>query len=263
MRPLIGTSWKMHHTASEAATYLDALRPLVAGLVDRDLFVLPAFPALFVARERLTGSNVAWGAQDVHPDDRGAHTGDVSAPMLADLGCRYVEVGHAERRRDHGETAEIVAAKVAAALRWHLTPIVCVGEERREGPETALATVLADLEGCLARVPAAAPRPRRDRLRARLGDRSERDRGTSRRDRRGARGPPLVAGRPRPRRRRRPGDLRRERRRAERVARAGPTRRRRVVRGTPSARSAGVRGDRRDADPTCASTAPGAGFIPP
>ncbi len=156
MRPLIGTSWKMHHTASEAATYLDALRPLVAGLVDRDLFVLPAFPALFVARERLTGSNVAWGAQDVHPDDRGAHTGDVSAPMLADLGCRYVEVGHAERRRDHGETAEIVAAKVAAALRWHLTPIVCVGEERREGPETALATVLADLEGCLARVPAGA-----------------------------------------------------------------------------------------------------------
>jgi triosephosphate isomerase len=153
MRPLIGTGWKMNLTATEAGRYLETLRPLVAGLDDRDLFVLPPFTALGVARDRLAGSNVAWGAQDVHPEDWGAHTGDVSAPMLADLGCSYVEVGHAERRRDHGEPPEIVAAKVAAVLRWEMTAIVCVGEARRSGPEAALAAVVPDLERSLALVP--------------------------------------------------------------------------------------------------------------
>jgi triosephosphate isomerase (TIM) len=153
MRPLIGTSWKMNFTATQAGAYLAALRPMVADITDRDLFVLPAFPAIPTARDRLAGTNVAWGAQDVHPDDWGAHTGDVSAPMLADLGCRYVEVGHAERRRDHGETSQVVAAKVAAILRWEMSPIVCIGEVRRRGPEAALAEVLPDLEQCLAGVP--------------------------------------------------------------------------------------------------------------
>ena len=156
MRPLIGTSWKMHFTATQAGAYLAALRPLVADVTDRDLFVLPPFPVIFVARDQLAGSNVAWGAQDVHPDDEGAHTGDVAAPMLADLGCRYVEVGHAERRRDHGETPEIVAAKVAAVLRWGMSPILCVGEIRHGDPATALAEVLPDLERCLALVAAEA-----------------------------------------------------------------------------------------------------------
>jgi triosephosphate isomerase len=154
LRPLIGTSWKMHLTATQAGAYLTALRPLVADVLDRDLFVLPAFPVIFVARDHLAGSNVAWGAQDVHPDDRGAHTGDVSGPMLADLGCRYVEVGHSERRRDHGETPETVATKVAAVLRWGMTPILCVGEARHQGPAAALTDVVPDLERCLAGVPA-------------------------------------------------------------------------------------------------------------
>jgi triosephosphate isomerase len=127
---LIGTSSKMNLTSSEAATYLDALRPMLADIDDRALFVLLPFTSIWVARDRLTGSNVQWGAQDVHPDDAGAHTGDVSAPMLADLGCTYVEVGHHERRRDHGETDELVAAKVAAAQRWGLTAIACIGEVR-------------------------------------------------------------------------------------------------------------------------------------
>ncbi len=154
MRPLIGTSSKMNLTPTQAGVYLDVLRPLVAGISDRDLFILPPFPAIFVARERLAGSNVAWGGQDVHPDDWGAHTGDVSAPMLADLGCRYVEVGHSERRRDHGETPDLIAAKVGAILRWGMTPILCVGEAGRRGPEAALGSVLPDLERCLEQVPA-------------------------------------------------------------------------------------------------------------
>jgi len=128
---LIGTSSKMNLTSSEAAAYLDALRPMLADIDDRGLFVLLPFTSIWAARDRLTGSNVRWGAQDVHPEDAGAHTGDVSAPMLADLGCTYVEVGHHERRRDYGETDELVAAKVAAAQRWGMTAIACVGEARR------------------------------------------------------------------------------------------------------------------------------------
>lgn len=131
MGVLIGTSSKMNLTSTEAASYLDALLPMVDDLSDRDVFVLLPFTSIWVARDRLTGTNVRWGAQDVHPNDAGAHTGDVSAPMLADLGCTYVEVGHHERRRDHGETDDLVAAKVAAAQRWGMTAIACVGEQSR------------------------------------------------------------------------------------------------------------------------------------
>jgi triosephosphate isomerase len=130
-RPLIGTSWKMNLTSTDAAGYFRTLAPLVEGLVDRDLFVLPPFTSIWVAREELGGTRLAWGAQDVHEADSGAHTGDVSAPMLADLGCRFVEIGHSERRRDHAETDRRIGEKVRAALRWDMTPIVCVGEPRR------------------------------------------------------------------------------------------------------------------------------------
>ena len=145
MRLMIGTSTKMNMTSTEAAVYLDALRPMVDDLTDRELFVVLPFTSIWVARDRLTGSNVGWGAQDVHPEDAGAHTGDVSAPMLADLGCTYVEVGHHERRRDHGETDELVVAKVQAIQRWGMTAIVCVGEERR----APLGQVVEALDGQL------------------------------------------------------------------------------------------------------------------
>jgi triosephosphate isomerase (TIM) len=133
-RPLIGTSWKMNLTPSRAGEWLRTARPLLEPLTgDRDLFVLPPFPALSVARDALAGSAIGYGGQDIHPDDHGAHTGDVSGAMLADLGCSYAEMGHSERRRDHGETDEIVGRKVAAALRWSLTPVMCIGE-RLPGP---------------------------------------------------------------------------------------------------------------------------------
>jgi triosephosphate isomerase len=152
--PLIGTSWKMNLTPSEANAWFRAFVPLVADLVDRELFVLPPFPAISIARDRLRDTSIAWGAQDVHPDDAGAHTGDVSAPMLADLGCRFVEIGHSERRRDHGETPQLIAAKVAAVIRWGMIPILCVGESV-EGPiDVVVPEVVADLEACLAHVAA-------------------------------------------------------------------------------------------------------------
>jgi triosephosphate isomerase (TIM) len=128
---LVGTSSKMNLTATEAGRYLDALRPLVADIADRDVFVLLPFTSIWVARDRLTGTAIGWGAQDVHPEDAGAHTGDISAAMLADLGCTYVEVGHHERRRDYGETDALIATKVAAVQRWGMTAILCVGEQER------------------------------------------------------------------------------------------------------------------------------------
>lgn len=153
MRPLIGTSTKMNLTSRETAAWCEALRPLVADLVGVDLFVLPPFTALWTAREQLAGSHVAWGAQDVAPEDEGAHTGDISAPMLVDIGCSYVEVGHAERRRDHGETDARVAAKVAQVLRYAMTPIVCLGEPAEANEADELSAILDQAAGCLADVP--------------------------------------------------------------------------------------------------------------
>ena len=149
-RILIGTSWKMNLTPSEATAWFAIARPLLEPLTARrDLFVLPPAPAIQVARDALAGSAIGYGGQDVHPDDRGAHTGDVAAPMLADLGSRYAEIGHSERRRDHGETDALVAAKVRAALRWRLTPIVCVGETRQGPAAAAIPIVEAQLRGAL------------------------------------------------------------------------------------------------------------------
>jgi triosephosphate isomerase len=149
-RPLIGTSWKMNLTPSRAGEWLRAARPLLEPLTaDRDLFVLPPFPALTVARDALAGSGIGYGGQDIHPEDHGAHTGDVSGAMLADLGCSYAEVGHSERRRDHGETDELVGRKVRAALRWSLTPVMCVGERLRGPVAPARRIVERQLAGAL------------------------------------------------------------------------------------------------------------------
>ena len=152
MRPLVGTSSKMNLTSSEARQYLLTLRELLGGMDGVDLFVLPPFTSLWVARECLEGSAIAWGAQDVHAEEDGAHTGDISARMLADLGCAYVEVGHSERRRDHHESDAMVAAKVAQAVRHGMTPVMCVGEPVRVDPTTAHRTVVAQVERGLAQI---------------------------------------------------------------------------------------------------------------
>ena len=143
----------MNLTSSEAAAYFDALRTMVAPLASCELLVLPPFTSIWVARDRLRGSNVAWGAQDVHAEDSGAHTGDVSAPMLADLGCTFVEVGHSERRRDHGESDEHVSQKVRQVLRHQMTPIVCVGEPSFGSTEAALDHVLRQARAAMSLAP--------------------------------------------------------------------------------------------------------------
>ena len=115
------------------------LRALASGITtpSRAIVCVP-FPYLYQAQELLGGSPVAWGAQDVSEQPKGAFTGEVSASMLRELGCTHVIVGHSERRQHHGESSELVARKAASALRGGLTPIVCVGEtlEQREAGRT-------------------------------------------------------------------------------------------------------------------------------
>src|SRR5260370_7339121 len=128
----------MNLTSSEAATYFEELLPMVSSLTSCELFVLPPFTSIWVARDRLRGSNVSWGAQDVHAEDSGAHTGDVSARMLADLECSFVEVGHPERRRAYGESDEVVARKGRQIRRSEMTPIISVRDPHPTTPRSAL-----------------------------------------------------------------------------------------------------------------------------
>jgi triosephosphate isomerase len=128
--PIVGVGMKMYLGYDESLRYLaDVAR---AGARDVSLFVLPSFPVLPAAGRLLAGTGIAYGAQDGHWEDAGPHTGSVSPAMLAELGCTYVEVGHAERRRDFGEDDAMTARKAAAAARHGLTPIVCVGELRED-----------------------------------------------------------------------------------------------------------------------------------
>jgi triosephosphate isomerase len=153
--PLVGTSWKMNLTSSEAAAWFEVAVPLLAAAPPCQTFVLPPFTSIWLARERLSGTPVAWGAQDVHPEEAGAHTGDISAAMLADLGCRFVEIGHSERRRDHGETDEMIARKVRAVLRHGMRPVLCVGEPSRLPTEATIGHVREQVQRDLARLDAA------------------------------------------------------------------------------------------------------------
>ena len=139
---VVAANWKMHLLQAEAAVWCRVLRAdLPAGLESR-VAVFPSFPLLPVVARELAGSPVAVGGQDLHPEDKGAHTGDVSGAQLADAGCTWALCGHSERRRDHGETDELVARKAAAALRHGLAPLVCVGETREERKAGSTFTVL-------------------------------------------------------------------------------------------------------------------------
>ncbi|MFE7225277.1 triose-phosphate isomerase family protein [Nocardioides sp. NPDC057577] len=142
----LGTSWKMTKTLGEAGAYADDLRSAVeAGSVPPELrlFVLPAATSLATVRDRLDGSGVALGSQNAHPGPDGAVTGEVSMSMVRDAGASLVEIGHAERRTLLGETDNMVADKVAAAVSAGLTPLVCVGETTAERARGETPDVLA------------------------------------------------------------------------------------------------------------------------
>lgn len=131
-RALIAGNWKMYKTGAEAVAYARDLVPRVAHATDRDILIAPAFTALESTAAVLKGTCVALGAQHLFYEAEGAFTGEVSPKMLAAAGCRYVIIGHSERRQHFGETDESVNRRIRAALQAGLVPILCVGETERE-----------------------------------------------------------------------------------------------------------------------------------
>jgi triosephosphate isomerase (TIM) len=128
---LVAGNWKMHGSREMIRVLLDAI---LAGTreIRAQCAVCAPFPYLAQVAERLRGSSIAWGAQNAAEHAQGAYTGEVSAAMIAEFGCRYVIVGHSERRQIYGETDEQVAAKFAAVRGAGMTPILCVGETLAE-----------------------------------------------------------------------------------------------------------------------------------
>jgi triosephosphate isomerase len=150
---LVVGNWKMNGGLAANAALLSELATGWKPAAGRELAVCAPYPYLPQVQGALAGTPIAWGAQDVSEHDAGAYTGEVSARMLAEFGCRYAVVGHSERRQYFGDTDAIVAAKARAALMSGITPIACVGEtlDERERAVTE-AVVLRQLDAVLATV---------------------------------------------------------------------------------------------------------------
>lgn len=129
--PIIAGNWKMHTTIAEAVALVDAMRADLQAIPSVERVLCPPFVSLAAVRERLHGTDVLLGAQNLYPERQGAYTGEISPLMLQGL-VDYVIVGHSERRKYFGESDEFVAAKVRAALAHGLKPILCVGENLEE-----------------------------------------------------------------------------------------------------------------------------------
>ena len=142
-RSIVAGNWKMHGSKERVLRFCEALSaaPLAAEV---ELVVFPPVAYLSLFAANVSQKGVQFGAQDLHPSPEGAHTGDVSGEMIADLGGRWVLAGHSERRREHREDDALVAAKVRAALAVGLKPIVCVGETLAQRRADAANAVVAD-----------------------------------------------------------------------------------------------------------------------
>lgn len=150
--PLIAGNWKMNKTASEAAAFARELvqRKIISSAIE--IVIAPPFTALDSVRHALgISSSIGLAGQNLHWEDHGPYTGEVSAPMLKDLGCQYVILGHSERRTLFGEQDDVIQKKLAAAFRHGLKPILCVGEslDQREAERTT-EIITGQLKGSLA-----------------------------------------------------------------------------------------------------------------
>lgn len=139
---IIAANWKMHKTGAEAADFCRQIRQKEARLQGVEVLICPPFTALPAARTALEGSPIRLGAQNMFWEEKGAFTGEISAPMLLELGVSYVIIGHSERRQIFGETDDLVRHKLEAALRHGLKPILCVGETGEERGRGAVAEVM-------------------------------------------------------------------------------------------------------------------------
>jgi triosephosphate isomerase len=137
-KPFIAANWKMNKTTADTRDFLDKFVPEVKGITAADVVIAPPFTSLAGAAEMLRGTNVILAGQDVFYEEKGAYTGEISPSMLTDIGCRYVIVGHSERRQYFLEDDGIVNRKIKAAKKAGLGVIVCIGEslEEREGGKT-------------------------------------------------------------------------------------------------------------------------------
>lgn len=135
---LVAGNWKMNGSKAMVDTLLDGLLEGSRDQRNVDMAVFPPFPYLGQVQDTLKDSDIAWGGQTLNPQEKGAHTGEVAASMLLDFGCRYVLVGHSERRSIYGESDADVAERFATALEAGLVPVLCVGEtlEERESGVT-------------------------------------------------------------------------------------------------------------------------------
>jgi len=150
-RPLVAGNWKMHGNRADAAKLVGELQARGVGAGRAETLVCPPFVHLADVGRQLADGRIALGAQDACAEEAGAHTGEVAAAMLADLGCRYVIVGHSERRAIYGESDALVARKFAAVQRHRMIPILCVGESLTERERDATAdVVLRQLEAVVA-----------------------------------------------------------------------------------------------------------------
>ena len=128
---IVAANWKMNMSDKETKNFLEAMKEV--QLPDHlSAVIFPPYPYLYEFRDTLRYSKIAFGSQDVAKEEKGAYTGEVSATMLADMGCSYALTGHSERRSYYGETPEIVGKKTAAALAHQLTPMICIGETLEE-----------------------------------------------------------------------------------------------------------------------------------
>ena len=154
--PMIAGNWKMNTTVSEAVKLVMEMRSLLDPIGNVEKVVCPPFVSLTAVREILKGSSVKLGAQNMHFEDKGAFTGEISPLMLTGL-CEYVILGHSERRQYFGETNEIINKKVRAALKIGLKPILCVGESLAQYEAGKTEAIVTDhVNGSLKDIPASA-----------------------------------------------------------------------------------------------------------
>lgn len=130
--PLIAGNWKMFKTVPEGINLVNIIKAGVHKITDCDAVVCPPFTALRAISDVIRGTKIELGAQDMHFEAEGAFTGEISPLMLKDVGCRYVIIGHSERRQYFKETDELIHKKVVAALKYNLIPILCLGETLEE-----------------------------------------------------------------------------------------------------------------------------------
>lgn len=129
--PVIAGNWKMNTTLSEAIELVKAMRTGLDKIGNVEKIICPPFVSLAAIREIIKGSSIKLGAQNLFHEEKGAYTGEISPEMIAEL-CEFVIIGHSERRQYFGETGEVVNKKIAAALKFGLKPILCIGEKLEE-----------------------------------------------------------------------------------------------------------------------------------